>query len=101
MDKLVKVAFNDQNKLVRLEAARAVLDIGKWDTIPVLIIGLEDEQISTRQLCAWALEAKTGETLGFVSDAPETERLVSVGKWQEWWQLRLADPTFKDNLAAR
>lgn len=101
VDKLVKVAFNDRNKLVRLEAARAVLDIGKWDTVPVLIMGLEDEQIGTRQLCAWALESKTGETFGYIFDGPETERLASVGKWQNWWKVRLADPTFKDNLAAQ
>jgi hypothetical protein len=101
LDKLIRVAFNDENKLVKLEAARAVLDIGKWDTIPVLIDGLDDGQISTRQLCEWALETKTGESFGYAFDAPEEERLASIEKWQEWWRLKIEDPTFRDNLAVQ
>jgi hypothetical protein len=92
---------NDENKLVRYEAARAVLEIGVWDSIPVLLAGLEDSDQWNRELCLEVLQRKTGENFGFDPASPQEERTMAAEQWKDWWEVRKQDPMYQGNLAAK
>jgi hypothetical protein len=90
----------DDNKLVRFESARAVLEIGAWDTIPLLLSGLEDEDPQIRYLCYETLNRNTGESFGYDHVSTEEDRLRAVKKWQAWWKGLEGSPMLEGNLAA-
>jgi hypothetical protein len=89
----------DDNKLVRYEAARAVLEIGLWDTVPFLLQGLDDDDPRVRFLCFEALNRNTGESHGYDYEAPSEERSEAVGRWQAWWRSQEGAPALEGNLA--
>lgn len=99
LEKLLTMT-EDESKWVRMEVARAVLEIGAWDTIPLLIDGLDDEDERTRELCIHVLRDKTGENFGYVQNAQEQDRCVAVQAWRNWWSRVRTDPTYQGNLAA-
>jgi hypothetical protein len=98
-DDLMKL-MNDENKLVRYEAARAVLEIGVWDSIPTLLTGLEDPDQWNRELCADVLQRKTGENFGYDPRGHQDERTPAVQRWRGWWEAKQQDPQYQGNLAA-
>jgi len=75
-----------------LERARALLQLGDWSQMPVLIEGLRDERFYTRAVCIRTLSAETHERLGYNARAPEEEREQAVIAWEAWWGLRGDDP---------
>lgn len=75
-----------------LERARALLELGDWSQMPILIEGLRDERFYTRAVCIRTLTAATHETLGYEAKAPEEEREKAVQAWESWWSSRGADP---------
>ena len=89
---------DDKNKLVRLEAARAILDIGAWDTVPILLVGLGDNEKSVRYLSFDALNRKTGENFGFQFDGPAEERREATEKWFLWWEIEKENPAIVGNM---
>jgi len=92
---------DDQNRYVRFEVARAVFEIGAWDTIPIIIEGLNDPELSIRRGCFEVLNRKTGESFGYSFDGPEEERFASTRRWFDWWENKNSDQSFTGNLAAR
>ena len=77
--------MDDENKLVRLEAARAVLEIGAWDTVPVLLEGMNDPEENIRILSFQALKKKIGVDFGYKIRGTAEERQESLNKWNAWW----------------
>ena len=77
---------------VRLERARALLSLGDWSGVPIMIEGLRSDQEYVRALCAKALESATKETFGYDPRAEVTVREASVDRWESWWATRLHDP---------
>ena len=93
--------MKDENKWVRLESARAVLEIGAWNAVPVLLQGLNDPDLQTRSLCAEILEQKVGENFGYDPKASESERAASILQWNRWWEEKKGDPSVEGNLVSR
>ncbi|MFH2000147.1 MAG: HEAT repeat domain-containing protein [Planctomycetota bacterium] len=100
LEKLLSMV-DDQNKWVRLEVARAVLEIGAWDTIPIIIDGLNDEDLRTRELCFHLLNEKTGEDFGYTVKAEKEDRVAAVDRWKIWWERSKTDPNIQGNLTAK
>ena len=100
LDELMELT-TDENKLVRFEAARAVLEIGAWDSIPVLFDGLEDDEAYVRYLCIQTLSAKTGETFGYVFDGEPESRSRAIKAWKIWWEMRHGRKAESERLTAR
>ena len=75
-----------------LERARALLQLGDWSQIPILIEGLRDERFYTRAVCIRTLSLETHERLGYDARAPEEEREQAVCNWESWWGSRGEDP---------
>lgn len=101
LDQLMELC-NDDNKLVRYEAARAVFEIGSWETFPIILAGLDDDQTYIRYLCMETISFKSGETFGYDPRAPREERLKSIEKWELWWDAQ-KDSKLKeqDSMAAK
>ena len=100
IDGLVNL-LEDDNKLVRYEAARALLEIGAWkSSVPVLIDGLGDDTPYIRFLCQQTLDRKIQRDFGYQYDGPVEERREAIRKIKAWWneQPQTDDP--KENLAA-
>jgi len=77
---------------LRLERARALLRLGDWSMVPILIDGLEAEHLMVRALCGQALYESTRERFGFEPGADEAARAAAVGRWRTWWDARRNDP---------
>jgi HEAT repeat protein len=77
---------------LRLERARALLRLGDWQTVPILIEGLRDERMITRALSSQALWESTHERFGYDPKGEEAERAASIAKWEAWWKDRSIDP---------
>ncbi len=73
---------------LELERARALLRLGDWQEIPVLIRGLRDGRVYTRALCAEALREATHENHGFDPRADEPTRTAAAKRWEQWWRQR-------------
>ena len=94
--------LEDEDKLVRYEAARALLEIGAWkSSIPVLLGGLDDDTPNIRFLCQEILEKKLPQDFGYQYDGPKEERLEAIRKMKAWWEGQPQSDNPKDNLAAR
>lgn len=75
----------------RYEYARALVKLGDFSKIPVLIGGLEDENLYTRAVANEALKSATNNAIPFRADGPPEERAQAVAAWREWWSTRSAD----------
>lgn len=82
----------DEPPGVQLERARALLNLGDWSGMPIMIDGLRSDQSYTRALCAKALEAATKETFGYDPKGAVEAREAAVDRWESWWATRLQDP---------
>lgn len=82
----------DESVGVRFERARALLSLGDWSGMPVMIEGLRSDKEYTRALCHKALEDATKETFGYDPRDEAKVREAAVGRWESWWATRLHDP---------
>jgi HEAT repeat protein len=87
---LVWSVDRDQGDL-SLERARALIRLGDWSQIPVLIDGLKDSRMYTRALCLDALREATHETHGYDPRAEDGERERAIERWESWWSERAED----------
>lgn len=75
-----------------LERARALLRLGDWDAIPIIILGLESDRPYTRALCARELKQATNNHRGFDPQGDPESRAIAVNEWKNWWRARKNDP---------
>jgi hypothetical protein len=75
-----------------LERARTLLRLGDWQTIPVLLQGLQSDDLMTRALCNQALFEATHEQFEFDPKGEPAARDAAVKKWEAWWNVRNQDP---------
>ena len=78
-------ALEDMNRLVRYEAACALLLRNDWNVIPLLLRGLEDEDAAVRMSCHDVLRMATSENFGFRADDPLDRRQDAVARWRGWY----------------
>lgn len=75
-----------------LERARTLLRLGDWSMVPLLMKGLEHDQVMTRALCCQALYEATHERFDYDPNGTEEARAASVERWKAWWYARQSDP---------
>ena len=71
-----------------LERARALLMLGDWSEIPLLIDALGSDDLSIRALSGYALYRATGDRRGFDPRGTDEVRAESIGRWRSWWGER-------------
>jgi hypothetical protein len=82
----------EDNTDLALERARALLRLGDWQMVPLLIGGLRNDQLLTRALCAQALWESTHERFAYDPKAEPAEREKAITDWEKWWYERNGDP---------
>jgi len=98
VDDITKL-LDDDNKFVRYEAARTLLKLGIYNSIPTLIDGLDDDSVHIRNQCYGALNRKTGETFNYSVKAERVERLKAIRQWELWWDVQ-KDNKYKESRTA-
>jgi len=81
-----------ETESVALERGRALLMLGDWSGIPVMIKGLRAEHHYTRAVCHRALSDVAHETFGFDPRGEAPAREAAVDRWEAWWDTRVSDP---------
>lgn len=85
------------NRDLGLERARALLRLGDWSAVPVLIAGLSDERMLVRGLSIQALNEATHETFEYDARAEQPQRAEAIARWRAWWQSRSQDTLLQKN----
>ena len=73
-----------RNRLLRFEAATAMVRMGDRRGLPTLILGLEDRDPLVRARCILVLHERTGETMEYKADDAPDERAAAVARWRAW-----------------
>jgi len=81
----LREALDDRDRLVRLEAANGLLARNDWESIPMVIAGLEDDDPVVRFECHETLRQVTSQDFGYRADAAPEQRQVAVARWKEWY----------------
>ncbi len=79
----VKSAMNDGDALVRLEAARALLETGDWNGIEPLVTALDASNRGTRARAFLALRDAAGSDFGYHPDSDETRRREAMARFRD------------------
>lgn len=77
---------SDSDPVVRYEAAAALLNMGDWSGIPVLIEFMDSPDRRMRYKAESVLKATTKKDFGYSFNAPPPERERAVGMWKSWWE---------------
>ena len=78
---------SEESVALRLERSRALMRLGDFSMAEHMIEGLSHERLLIRALCSQSLYEATGKRFGFEPAASESDRVESVERWTEWWQL--------------
>ena len=76
---------------LKFERARALVRLGDWSALGVLVDGLEDPTQWARAWCAQVLREVTGSDLGFDAAAAPEVRATSVARWRDWISSRAGE----------
>jgi hypothetical protein len=79
-----------------LERARTLLRLGDWQEIPVLIRGLQSDELMTRALCHQALGEATHEHFDYDPKGEPEVRAAAVKRWETWWLAHSQDPLLQE-----
>jgi HEAT repeat protein len=77
---------SDPDPVVRYESAAALLNMGDWSGIPVLIEFMDSPDRRMRYKAEAVLKETTKKDFGYSFNAPAPERERAVGMWKSWWQ---------------
>ena len=78
--------LDDRDHLVRYEAATGLLARNQWDSIPVILEGMQDQNPQVRMSCHDVLRTMTSRDYGYVASASEEERMVAMALWSDWYE---------------
>jgi len=73
------------------EYARALASMGDFSRLPLLIDGLQDDDIYTRALANDTLQKATRNAIPFKANATAEVRQEAVDAWMLWWERQQAD----------
>ena len=76
----------------RTQAIGDLAALGRKQFVPHIIRALRDPERIVRVRASSALSKLTGQSLGFLPDAPPAEREKAVAQWENWWQAEIAPP---------
>jgi hypothetical protein len=69
---------------VRALAAKAAVESGRKDLLPLLVENLADHDAAVRMFSAIALRKLTGKDLGYDPSDPPFRREEAILAWREW-----------------
>ncbi|MEE9395097.1 MAG: HEAT repeat domain-containing protein [Planctomycetota bacterium] len=78
--------LDDEDNVVRYEAAAGLLHHGDMAAIPVLMNFLEAKDKPFRYKAVQALRQGTGKNFGYEFSAPAATRHAALQRWQSWWE---------------
>lgn len=90
----------DSDMAVRYEAAAALMQMGDWSSIPVLISFMESPDRRIRYKAFQVLRERTEQDFGYEFNAPEVQRAESVNRWKSWWDGRRREIIYGRNDGA-
>ena len=76
----------EDHKLARYELAAALVSLGDWGQIGILIDGLEEPGRRYRYKCFEVLNKNLNLTFGYDPMGPVEERSRAIAKWRAWWK---------------
>lgn len=80
--------LKSEEEVVRFEAAAALVNMGDWSGVPLLLDYMESEDRHKRFKAAQAMLEVTDRDFGYNFDAPPHERQKAMKRWRHWWQDR-------------
>jgi hypothetical protein len=80
-----------RSRELELELGRALVSLGDWSSMPVLIAGLREEKAYVRALCLQVLQRSTRQTFGFDPRGEPDRREEAVLRWEGWWKARSSE----------
>lgn len=92
---LKEVVAEPAEGALRFEYARALVLLGDWSRVDLIIEALESEDVRVRGSALKALRDATGETLGFHPKGTPSDRATAVARWRAWAKERAADPALR------
>lgn len=78
--------LDDEDEIVRFEAAAGLLNQGDMSVLPRLIAYLESEDRAYRYKAIQVLKQVIGRDFGFAFGAPAPQRAEAVARWKAWWK---------------
>ena len=85
---LVVARLSDQSEIVRYEAAAALMQIGDWSAVPVLIAFMDSDSRRLRYKAHEILRLKTKQDYGYDFNAEAASRNEAIQQWKSWWSDR-------------
>ncbi len=89
-------APSPDNANLHLGYHRALLAMGETSSIPVLIDGMEEDNLKKRAVAHLALERATRTGIGFDAGGDPEARAASVQAWRAWYAAQSSDPLLQD-----
>ena len=81
---MIQQSTHDRDPVVRLEAARALLEMGDRTAVPELIEGLRSPNREIRYHSGLALGQAAGNSFGYNPDHDNATREAAIRRFQEW-----------------
>ncbi|MAE93837.1 MAG: hypothetical protein CL910_04190 [Deltaproteobacteria bacterium] len=99
--RLVANFTKDESEVVRYESAAALMGMGDWSAVPVLIGFLENGNRRFRYKAWQVLQTSTRQKFGYDFDAVQTEREPALARWRSWWNNRRQEIIYGENEPTR
>ncbi|MEC7232514.1 MAG: hypothetical protein VXZ39_02135 [Planctomycetota bacterium] len=85
---------------LRMSYARALIQMGDFSDVPVLIAGLHDPNPRNRAMAHQSLERATNNDVPFNAAGSREEREKTASIWRRWFAARTDDPLLRAELRA-
>jgi hypothetical protein len=89
--------LGDASEGVRFEAAAALMGMGDWSAVPVLLHFMDSENRHLRYKAHQSLVQGTKQDFGYVFDGEDGERSAGLTRWKNWWTRQRAAMIYTDN----
>ena len=86
--KWVVAGLSDESEVVRYESAAALMQLGDWSAVPVLITFMDSDSRRLRYKAHEILRLKTKQDFGYDFNAETAGRADEVQQWKSWWSGR-------------
>jgi len=80
--------LKDKSEVVRFESAAALMNLGDWSAVPILIGFMDSGSRRLRYKSHEVLRDSTRQDFGFDFDAEGNSRAPALAKWKAWWEDR-------------
>lgn len=93
--RILAASLRDESEVVRFESAAALMSLGDWSAVPILISFMEKGDRRLRYKSHEVLRDSTRQDFGFDFNADDSSRAPALARWKEWWKGRREDIIYK------